>query len=169
MGQQATTRDCFGRIDYLLYRIAGVVAEVEHVAASLGEQQAQAQHMGISKVAHMHVVADAGAIGGGVIVAKDLQVRAAPTHRVEQQRDQVGFGGVIFPEPTGWVGSSSIEIAENYTRQAVGGSEVAEQLLHHPLAAAVWVDRLLRAAFADGDVLGVRNSVGGAGAGEHER
>ena len=117
----------------------------------------------------MHVVADAGAIGGGVIVAVDLQVRAAPTHCVEQQRDQVGFGGVIFPEPTGRVGASSIEISEDHTGQAVGGSEVAEQLLHHPLAAAVWIDRLLRAALTDGDVLGVRNSIGCAGAGENQR
>jgi hypothetical protein len=117
----------------------------------------------------MHVVADAGAIGGWTIVAKDLQVRAASTHYVEQQRDQVGFGGVIFPETIGRVGASSIEITKYYTRQAVGGSEVDEQLLDHPLAAAIWIDRLLRTAFADGDVLGVRNSVGGAGAGEHQR
>ena len=48
MGKQATPRDCFGRIDHLLHRIAGVVAEVEYVAARLGQQQAQAQHMGIS-------------------------------------------------------------------------------------------------------------------------
>ena len=153
-----------------MHRIAGAVAEVVDERFGLGglvEQAAEAEHMGFGQIAHMDVIADAGAIGGGVVVAEDLQVGAAARHHIKHERDQVGFRVVVFTQIAIGIGAGSIEIAENHTGQPVGSAKIAEQLLHHGLTAAVGIDRRLGVLFGDRNLLG--HPIGGAGAGKHNR
>ena len=125
--------------------------------------------MGGGQVAHVDVVADAGAIGGGIVAAIHLDRGPPAGQGLQHQGDQVGFRVVVLADVTGGVGAGGVEVAEDHAGLAVGGAEIGQQLLHHPLAAAVGVDRLLGGALADGDVLGNRDAVGGAGGAEHQR
>ena len=52
--------------------------------------------MGVGEVFDVDVVAHAGAIGGGVVLAVDADAGAAAHGDVEDERDQVRFGLVVL-------------------------------------------------------------------------
>ena len=62
----------------------------------------------------------------------------------------------MWSSPRSPAGSApaAFEVAEDHARLAVGGAEIRQQLLHHPFAAAVGVDRQLWSALVDRDRLG---------------
>ena len=59
------------RADRFHDAVAGSRADVELVRSAAGDQVLQRQDMRLRQIVHVDVVADAGAIGRGVIVAKD--------------------------------------------------------------------------------------------------
>ena len=174
MGQQAPPGDRLGGFDHLLHRIAGAVAQVvdQRLAGGLAalpqaQQALQPQHVGIGQITDMDVVADAGAIRRRIVIPEDLQIGTLAAHHIEHQRDQMGFRLMVLAQITGRISTGRIEIAEDHARQAIGATEIVQQLLHHPLAAPIGIDRLLRMLLGDRHLL--RHAVGGAGGGEHDR
>ena len=85
---------------------------------------------------------------------------------VEQHRDQVRLRVVVLADLAVRIGAGGVEVAQRHGAQAVGGGVVAQDLLDHPLRAAVGIDRRLWPVL--GDRLAGARAVGGAGAGEDD-
>ena len=64
--------------DQFAHRPAAAGAEVERATVGAVEQRPQRPHMGIGKIAHVDVIAHAGAIGGRVVVAENRKAVAPP-------------------------------------------------------------------------------------------
>ena len=54
--------------------------------------------MGRAQIVDVDVVADAGAVGRGIIVAKNRDLRPLPERDGQDDRNQVRFGIVIFAQ-----------------------------------------------------------------------
>ena len=122
--------------------------------------------VGLGEVEDVDVVADAGAVGGGVVVAEDGESWDFPGDGHEGARDEVGFGFVVFADG-GVIGAAAgIEVAEHDVVDAAGVDAVEEDAFEHEFAHAVGVDGCLGVGFVHGDEDGV--AVGGAGGGEDE-
>ncbi len=87
----------------------------------------------------MDVVADAGAVGSGIIRAEDFDVLALSAGDLQNQGDEVGLGIVAFPKLAFRIGARGVEVAEDAVMHAVGLAEVVQDKLHHALAPAVRV------------------------------
>ncbi len=114
----------------------------------------------------MHVVAQAGAVRGGVVRAKHLQRRSDPAGGVKREGDEVRLGIVVFADGTVRRGTGGVEIAEGGKTQPVGAGQRLKGVFHVQLGLSVGVDRDLRGVLGDGHLL--RCAVGRAGRGEDE-
>ncbi len=85
----------------------------------------------------MDVVADAGAVGGGVVVAEDEDFFAAAEGDIEDEGDDVGLGLVSFAAVG--EGSGYVEVAERGVAEAVNLIEPAEHVLDEELGFAIGV------------------------------
>ena len=94
------------------------VSEIKDQAApggGFGFEGLQGKQVGVSQVGDVDVVANAGAVGGGVVVAVDADGLATAEGDVENQGNEVGFRLVGFAagDAVGAFGSSGhIEIAQ---------------------------------------------------------
>ena len=132
------------RPDHLEHAGAPPGAEVPHVApAHLGEPVERGQ-VAPGEVDDVDVVADAGAVGGVVVVAEDLQLLPAADGHLGDERHQVVRDALrVLTDAPGPVGAHGVEVAQEADRPAVvGGGDVGEHLLDHQLRAAVRVGRL---------------------------
>ena len=77
-------------LDDLAVGEAGAVAEVED-PVSPGVHRVEGQQVGGGQVADVDVVADAGAVGGVVVVAEELELLAAAEGDLQGDRDEVGL------------------------------------------------------------------------------
>lgn len=102
----------------------------------------------------MHVVPDAGAVGGGVIGAIQVH-RASGAGRRERNRHEVGFHPVRLAEACVGRGTSRVEVAQCGRPQAVGGVERGEQAFSIQLGPAVDAGRPLRCTLGNRDGVGV--------------
>ena len=117
----------------------------------------------------MDVVAHAGAVGRVVVVAKDVHgVALADGGLRDVGHEVVGDAlGVLAHEARG-VRADGVEVAQQHdVPLRVGGVEVGEDLLDHPLGPAVGVGRGLLGALL-GERQRVRVAVDGGGAGEDD-
>lgn len=158
--------DGSGRVNDLTHGEALVIAQVEDLGGAALAEIVEAEDVGLGEIGDMDVVADAGAVGGVVVGAEDGDGRSLTEGGLEDEGDEVGFGGVVFAEATLGIGSGGVEVAEDDGLEAVGGVEVPEDLFDHLFAVAVGVDGGLGMVFVDGEVVG--NAVGGAGGGKDE-
>ena len=67
----------------------------------------------------MNVVADTGAIGGGVIGAEDLDVRPLSEDGLEDERDEVSFRIVVLADLVVRVSARGIEVAQRNPFQSM--------------------------------------------------
>src|SRR5699024_1646368 len=89
------------RVDHLEHARALAGADVEGaVRAFLAAQVVQRGDVGVGEVQHVHVVADAGAVGGVVVVAEHHGGQS-PLEAVQHDRHQVHHGGVGELGPAG--------------------------------------------------------------------
>src|SRR5699024_9299280 len=120
-------------------------------------------HVCVRQVDHVDVVAHAGAVRGGVVVAVDLR-RAALGERVQHQREQVVGGGV---RQVRGAGAHHVEVPQRGVPQPGGPVLVGQQPLTDQLRLPV---RGLRGGCGRlGDQVHVRGAVGGGRGGEHDR
>ncbi len=95
--------------DDLLDGEAVAVAEVVDHAVAVGEG-VEREDVSVGEVGDVDVVADAGAVGGEVVVAEDEDFVAAAEGDVEDEGDDVGLGFVGFAA-TG-DGTGDVEVAQ---------------------------------------------------------
>ena len=119
------------------------------------------------QIAHMDIVADAGPVGRGVVVAEDGDVRARAGRGLQHQRDQVCLGVVLLARLARCVGARGVEIAQRHRRHSVGCTSIPQDHLAHQLGAAVGIDRLLPHVLDHRQPLG--QAVGRAAAGKDDR
>ncbi len=115
--------DFFGGVDDFADGGGGAGAEVvEEGLAGLFEFFEYGD-VGAAEVVDVDVVAEAGAVGGRVIGAEDFDVFAFAEGDVEDEGNEVGFGGMVFADLAVGGGSGGVEIAEGGGAEAVGGGE----------------------------------------------
>ena len=124
------------------------------------------RNVGARKVVYMYIVPEAGAIGGRIVRAEDLDVFTPPGGGVNDERDEVGLGVMVLANSTVLGCPGSVEIAEGRKAKTIGVGEGFQAVLDVELGLAVWVDRGLRERLHHGEGLGF--AVGCAGGGEDE-
>src|SRR5690606_8669868 len=155
--------DAAGALDHLADGEAVAVAEVaDEVFAGGGG--VQGEQVGLGQVGDVDVVADAGAVGGGVVVAVDGDGRAAALGDLEDEGDEVGLGLVRCA--VGAVGAGDVEVAQGGRAQAVGGGLAGDHVVDGQLGGAVGVGGAGGRRLGDGDLVGF--AVGGGRGGEDE-
>jgi len=148
-------------VDDLLHREAVAVAQVEGVAVAACGEFVQRQQVGLAQVHDVHIVADAGAIGGVVVAAEDGDVGAAFGGGLQHQGDEVGFGLVAFAQLAFGVGAGGVEVAQAHGLEAEGAVVAGQGLFHHPFGNAVGVDGARGVGFVYGHVVGLAEDGGG--------
>ena len=118
----------------------------------------------LSKVENMDVVADAGPVRRIIIVAVEHQFFAFSARGLEDQRDQVGFGPVVFAEIRGC--SRGIEVAQRRVVHAVDFPVPLENFLEAEFGFSIGIDRNLPVIFPDRNRF--RLPEGGRGARKNE-
>ena len=125
--------------------------------------------MSAREVADVDVVAHAGAVRRGIVIAKDVDFAALADGRLGNVGQQVVGDalGVLAHESAG-VGSDGVEVAKQHdVPLRVGRVQVGENLLDHPLGPTIGVrGALLGAGLGEGQ--GVRVAVDGGGAREDD-
>ena len=108
--------------------------------------------MGLGQIDDVNVVADATAIGGGVVGSVDLHGLLPAQCHHENIGNEMGLDPVILAELSG--GSGGVEVAERHEGDAVQFSVPAEDLLEHQLRLPVGIDRFLEEGLVDRHRLG---------------
>lgn len=156
----------FGGLDYFQDGIAFARAEVDGKGIAFLFEMLKGADVGVGKVVDVDVVAEAGAVGRGIVRAEDLQLKIAGQRGLESERDEVRFRIVEFTDLAGLVGSGGIEVAQAGDMQSVGSAVGFEGIFEGELGGAVGIDGLAGIVFGDGDF--DRNAVDGAGGAEDE-
>src|ERR1017187_944617 len=147
--------DPAGRFDDFANAEALAVAEVQDEAVVRFEP-AQGQQMGVGQIGDMDVIADAGAVGGGIVVAIDADRLAASEGYIEDERNEVGFRFVGFAagDAAGAFRSTrDVEVAERGVAQAVDSIEPLEHVLDEKLGFPIIVGGAEARIFLDRDRL----------------
>jgi len=142
---------------------AAAVADIEGFAGN-GFDGFESAEVGIGDIEDVDVVADAGAVGRGVVRAEDFDVGNNALSGIENFRNEMGFDAMMFAAIGG--GAGGVEIAESGVLEASVGTVVRENFFEAEFGFAVGVDGIFGMIFGDGD--GVRFAVGGSGGRENE-
>ena len=168
--------DAADGIDNFANSEAGAVAEVVDEAlfgGFVGFEGLEGEQMGVCQVGDVDVIADAGAVVGGVVVAEDFDGVATAEGHVEDERDQVGFGlvGLTLLDDAaslaaGFGCSGYVEVAQRGRAQAVDPVEPVKDVFDEELGFAVGVGGLEGGCLGDRNCLGL--AVNGGGGAEDE-
>src|SRR6476469_5520015 len=116
LGGNGVTGDLPAGLDDLSNREPCATAEVvDAVAAGLGVFEGEQVCLG--EVGDVDVVADAGAVGGRVVLAVDVDRRALTEGDLQDQRDEVGLGRVALTEAAPRAGD--VEVPQAHGTQSV--------------------------------------------------
>ena len=125
--------------------------------------------MAAGQVHDMDVVADAGAVGGGVVIAEDMDLfQLAHSHLGDVGHEVVGDAVGVLADEAGLVGADGVEVAQqSHVQGGVSLADIGEDALGHGLGGAVGVG-----GGTHGEILGDRHTGGvavdGGGGAEHE-
>ena len=158
----------FKRADDVQHAVAAARAQVEHLRAGVGGGVAQGGQVAAGQVHHVDVIPDAGAVGGGVIVAEHMEL-LQPTggHAGDIWQQIIGDALGQLTDQAGGVGADGVEIAQQHHRQLrVGGGLIPEDLLNHIFRPAVGVGAAGGHLLGKGDAL--RYAVDRGGGTEHD-
>ena len=117
------------------------------------------------QIADVNVVAQAGAVGGRVILAKHAERRPAG-RGANRQRDQVNLVTMIFADRAVGMRPRRIEVTQRDPLEPVRGGALRQFALDRELGLAVRIDRRGRVRLHDRHR--GRLTVDGAGRGKHE-
>ncbi len=125
----------------------------------------QRGQVGRREIADMDVIADAGAVGGWVVVTKKLDGLAGYGGS-EQEGDQVGFGLMLLAQVGFGLGCAGVEVAEDHAAEASVAVEIGEDALDHGFRFSIGADG------GEGRILGdgrfFRIAVDGGGGGKNQ-
>ena len=150
--------DFFGGIEDFEYGKAAAVAYVEGFAGNRFDRFEGAE-VGIGDIEDVDVIADAGAVGGGVVRAENFDLRNNAQGSVENFRNEMGFDAMAFTALGG--GTGGVKIAESGVVEAGVSAIVGEDFFEAEFGFAVGIDGIFGMVFGDGD--GMRLAVGGGG------
>ena len=122
--------------------------------------------MGLSQVGDMDIIPDAGAVLGGIVVAKHADRLSLSQGHLENDGDQMGLRIVGLADLAGDMGTAGVEVAQGHVFQAVGLGNPAHHVLHGQLGLAVAVGGHSTVVLQDGHPL--RLTVGGGGGREYD-
>ena len=123
-------------------------AEVERLGRA-GLDGANGLSVGLGQVFNVDIVTDAGAVGRVVIVAENGKGRARSGGGEQRERDQVGFRVMVFTNPAVRGGTGRVEVTQRNAAQTVGHGRIGQDLLDHPLRAAVRAQRRFGQRYRD--------------------
>src|SRR6267154_3305377 len=118
--------------------------------------------MRFRNIQDMDVVANAGAVGRGVIVAENGDVRSVGLNGLQDEGNEMGFVAAGFSAMGGCAGD--VEIAEGDEVESSILAIVGEDVFKGELGFAVRIDGGLGMVLRNGDGVGL--AVNGAGGGE---
>ncbi len=110
--------------------------------------------MGRRQIGDVDVVADRGAVGGGIVGAVDLDRVARSERGAQDARDQVGFRLVVLADLAIGIGPGGVEVAQRGVTQPIGAGVPVERPLDRQLGVAVGIERRFRGRLADRHPLG---------------
>src|SRR5262245_53295797 len=123
---------------------AGVV-----IALLTGFECRERQDVSSGEIFHMHVVADACAIGCVVIRAENRDGGFLTERHLQYVGDQVCFGIVILADGSVLGGAGRVEVSQGNESETPGYGGVGERPFHGELRASVWAARLAAAVLVD--------------------
>ena len=100
-----------------------------------------------SKVGNVDVVADAGAVTGRIVVAKDGDVVALPVRDLQDDGNQVRFGVMRLTDLAGHMRTAGVKVAQRHEMNPVRDGGPVEHPLHGELRFAVAVGGVRRVCF----------------------
>ena len=110
--------------------------------------------MGLGQIHHMDVVADAGAVMGGVVVAEHPQAVPASGRHLRDEREQVvGDAEGVLADAAAGVGADGIEVAQAGHPPGVVAAQGLQHLLHGQFRLGVGVNRCGGQVFPQGELL----------------
>ena len=156
------------------------VENVQHAVALAGTQVAHKEaavlghllnggHMAPGQIHHMDVIPDAGAIGGGVVSTKDVELfQLAHGYLGDIGHQVVGDAVGVLADETTFVGADGVEVAQqSHVQGGIGLAVVHENLLDEQLGGTIGIG-----GAAGGEVLtdGHRGGIAvhGGGGGEYK-
>ena len=116
--------------------------------------------MRFREVAHVHVVANRGAVGRRVVGAEDLDMLAPSLRRFDRARDEMRFRLVCLADVAVAIGAGRVEVAQRHVTEGMRLAVPVQHPLDEALGFAIRIDRHLRMIFVDGR--GARRAVGRA-------
>src|SRR5699024_3193946 len=121
--------------------VAVAGAQVADEQAGLLLQFADGRHMAAGQVHHMDVVPHAGAVGGVIVVAVDMDLfQLARRHLGDVGHQVVGDAVGVFADQAGRMGPDGVEVAQQrHVQLGVGLAAVGEDALGEHLGGAVGV------------------------------
>src|ERR1035438_2083500 len=136
-----------------------LVPQIECATRAAGEKIFHRQHMSVSKISHMDIVADRGSVRSVVICPENFQKRKQACGGGQHARQKMGFRLMIFSQLAIRVCASSIEVAQSRPGQSETVAIPVKKLFDDEFRFAVGIDRRLRMFFGDG--YGYGKAIGG--------
>ena len=110
--------------------------------------------MAVGKVGDVNIIADAGAVGGRIIIAEQGQWRSVAGCRLHRQRNQMRFGFMELANLPVGVRARSVEISKRRGPKTMRRGKILDHPFGGPFGLAVGVDRSFRVS-AIGTLSGV--------------
>ena len=166
---QLSAAGFFIGVKHIQHAVSNAGAQVADKQAALALQLLQSGHVAQGQVYHMDVVPDAGAVGGGVVIAVDMELfQLAHGHLSDVGHQVVGDAVGVLADEAAFMGTDGVEVPQQgHVQRGVRFAVVREDALNEQLGGAVGVG-----GAASGEVLPDRHAGGvtvhGGGGGEHE-
>src|SRR5690606_36734068 len=121
----------FERVDQFQHAGAAAGAEVDGFAALPSAGERQCADVGVGQVHDVQVVAHAGAVDGGVVIAEDLQALTSANGDLGDVGHQVVGGALLFfADAAAGMGADRVEVAQQDGAElGLRGAPVFDQLL----------------------------------------
>ena len=128
--------------------VADAGAQVEDLGALILGGELYGGYVALGQVHHMDVVPDAGAVGGGIVVAEDAQLLpAANGHLGDVGHQVVGDASGILTHQAGLVSADGVEVAQQHHGPVgIRVGNAGEDLLGHVFGPAVGIGAAAGAA-----------------------
>ena len=156
-------------MDHIQHAVALASAQIADEQAAVRFQLLDGAHMAAGQIHHVDVVAHAGAVRGGIVVAKDMHLfQLAHGHLGDIGHEVIGDAVGVLADEAGLVRTNGVEVAQQgHVQAGVCLAHILQDALGEHLGRAVGVG-----GGTGGEVLGDGHTGGvaidGCGRAEHE-
>ena len=156
-------------MEHVQHGVAVAGAQIADEESALGLKLSQRRHVALGQVHHMNIIPDAGAVGGIVVVAIDVELfQLAHRHLGDIGHQVVGDAVGVLADQAALMGADGIEIPQQgHIQRGVCCAVIGENALLEELGGAVGIG-----GAAGGEILpdghGGRVAVHRGGGGKHK-